>query len=166
MPTIQLFGTDISESAIEKARSGTYIPSLIQVSDTGIGISLDFLPYVFERFRQANSSRSRAQGGLGLGLSIVYQLVELHGGTVGAESPGEGQGATFKVQLPLLKTREREGEMGREGESKNFPPSLLDQLRVLVVDDEAGMLELLTTILEQYGAQVTAVARQKRRSRC
>ena len=139
----------------------------IQVSDTGQGISLDFLPYVFERFRQANSSSTRVQGGLGLGLSIVYYLVELHGGTVRAESPGEGQGATFKVQLPLLQTKE--GESGREGKRKNFTPSphhpitpsLLDGVKVLVVEDEAGMLDLLRTILEQYGAQVSTVASAK-----
>ncbi len=108
-----------------------------QVSDTGQGISADFLPYVFERFRQANSSSTRSQGGLGIGLSIVYHLVELHGGTIRAESLGEGQGATFTVQLPLLKTRKGVGEVG--GERKNFNPSLLEGLRVLVVDDEAGM---------------------------
>ena len=130
----------------------------IQVSDTGQGIKADFLPHVFERFRQANSS-TRSQGGLGLGLSIVYHLVELHGGTVRAESLGEEQGATFTVQLPLLKTRKGVGEVG--GERKNINPSLLDGLRVLVVDDEAGILELLKTILEQYAAQVTAVASAK-----
>ena len=136
----------------------------IQVSDTGIGISDDFLPYVFERFRQADSSKSRAQGGLGLGLSIVYQLVELHGGTVRVESRGEGQGATFSVQLPLLETRERDRAMGLWGDGaieKISPYHSLSGLRVLVVDDEAGMLELLKTILEQYAAQVTAVASAK-----
>lgn len=131
----------------------------IQVSDTGQGISADFLPYVFERFRQANSSSTRSQGGLGLGLSIVYHLVEIHGGTILAESPGVGQGATFTVQLPLLRTRGGVGGVG--GERENFNPSLLHGLRVLVVDDEAGILELLKTILEQYAAQVTAVGSAK-----
>ena len=136
----------------------------IQVSDTGIGISADFLPYVFERFRQADSSSTRSQGGLGLGLSTVYHLVELHGGTVRAESPGEKQGATFKVQLPLLeKSREAGGAGEREEILPPQPinPSLLNGLQVLVVDDEAGILELLKTILEQYGAHVTAVGSAK-----
>jgi len=142
---------------VKLERTGSLVQ--IQVSDTGQGISADFLPYVFERFRQANSSSTRSQGGLGLGLSIVYHLVELHGGTIRAESLGEGQGATFTVQLPLL---ERVGGVGGVGgERKNVNPSLLDGLRVLVVDDEAGILELLKTILEQYAAQVTAVASAK-----
>lgn len=130
----------------------------IQVSDTGQGISAEFLPYVFDRFRQADSSSTRSQGGLGLGLSIVRHLVELHGGAIQAASPGEGQGATFLVQLPLLETR-----VGwKMREEKIAPPhplnsSLLNGLRLLVVDDDMGMLELLTAILEEYGAQVTAV---------
>lgn len=128
----------------------------IQVSDTGQGISAEFLPHVFERFRQADSSRTRVQGGLGLGLAIVRHLVEQHGGTVCAASPGEGQGAMFVVQLPLLE------ESKGVGETEILPPqplvpSSLDGLRILVVDDDACLLELLTTILEQYGAQVTAV---------
>ncbi len=130
----------------------------IQISDTGQGISAEFLPYVFERFRQANSSSTRTQGGLGLGLSIVYHLVELHGGTVRAESPGAGQGATFTVQLPLLETTETETTNFTPSPPHPITPSLLDGLRVLVVDDDAGLLELLKTILEQYGAGVTAVS--------
>jgi two-component system CheB/CheR fusion protein len=133
----------------------------IQVSDTGQGISADFLPYVFERFRQANSTITRSQGGLGLGLSIVYHLVELHGGTIRAESLGEGQGATFTVQLPLLKTTKRKKTNFTSSPHHPITPSLLDGLRVLVVDDEAGILELLKTILEQYAAQVTAVTSAK-----
>jgi two-component system CheB/CheR fusion protein len=141
----------------------------IQVSDTGQGISADFLPYVFERFRQADSSRSRAQGGLGLGLSIVYQLVELHGGTVHAESPGEGQGTTMTVRLPLqaLPTdRFLPGDLEQVESTTGLLVPLdsiqpLEGLRVLVVDDEAGILELLKTIVEQYGAEVTAVGSAK-----
>jgi len=137
----------------------------IQVSDTGQGISAEFMPHVFERFRQADSSSTRVQGGLGLGLAIVRHLVELHGGTISAASPGEGKGATFLVQLPLLE--ESRGGRGvlEQGGERSSPPqlfdsssSLLNGLRLLVVDDDAGMLELLTTILEQYGTQVTAVA--------
>ena len=81
----------------------------IIVSDTGQGISSDFLPFVFDRFRQADGSTTRAQGGLGLGLAIARHLVELHGGTVHAESAGVGQGATFKVRLPLIEGMRAEG---------------------------------------------------------
>jgi two-component system CheB/CheR fusion protein len=133
----------------------------IEVSDTGQGISADFLPHVFERFRQANSSSTRTQGGLGLGLSIVYHLVELHGGTIRAESLGEGQGTTFTVQLPLLKTTKRKKTNFTPSPHEPINPAVLDGLRVLVVDDEAGLLELLKTILEQYAAQVTAVGSAK-----
>lgn len=144
---------------VKLKRSGSLVQ--IQVSDTGQGISADFLPYVFERFRQANSSSTRSQGGLGLGLSIVYHLVELHGGTIRAESLGQGQGATFTVQLPLLKTRKRETKNSTPSLHQQINPALLDGLQVLVVDDEAGLLELLKTILEQYAAQVTAVGSAK-----
>lgn len=142
----------------------------IQVSDTGQGISADFLPYVFDRFRQANGSSTRAHGGLGLGLSIVRNLVELHGGTVHVESPGEGQGTTITVRLPLraaAASTPTEGSLSSAGEPVSTVglgvplddsiPTLAG-LRVLVVDDEAGLLELLTTILEYYGANVTAFA--------
>lgn len=136
----------------------------IQVIDTGQGISPEFVPHVFERFAQADSSYSRSHGGLGLGLSIVYQLVHLHGGTVQAESPGEGLGTTMTVRLPL------KSSLTDSSVSSDLSPGLSDQqevpratmptllgLRLLVVDDDAGVLELLKTILEEYGAQVTAV---------
>ncbi|PSB29147.1 CheR family methyltransferase [Chlorogloea sp. CCALA 695] len=127
----------------------------IQVSDTGQGISAEFLPFVFERFRQANSTSTRSEGGLGLGLSIVEHLVGLHGGTVSAASPGEGQGATFTVQLPLLETRQ--GNKKEITSSPQISLLLLKGLRVLVVEDDAGLLELVKTILEEYGAEVTEV---------
>jgi two-component system CheB/CheR fusion protein len=136
----------------------------IQVSDTGQGISTDFLPYIFDRFRQADGSSTRTQGGLGLGLAIVRHLVELHGGTVHAASPGQGQGTTITVRLPLSAKSAETQPRALEPVSTVGPEVLLDSplslegLRVLVVDDEAGILELLTMILEQYGAQVTAVA--------
>jgi PAS domain S-box-containing protein len=130
----------------------------ITVTDTGQGITPEFLPYIFDRFRQADSKTTRKFGGLGLGLAIVRQLVELHGGTVQASSPGEGQGATFTVRLPL-----REVESGgRKSENNSLPAALcplpLQDIRVLIVDDEADARELLAFVLEQAGAIVTSAA--------
>jgi signal transduction histidine kinase len=145
----------------------------IQVSDTGKGISADFLPYVFDRFRQADGTTTRSQTGLGLGLALVRHLVELHGGSVLASSPGEGHGATFTVQLPLLSVKERSGDRSSpgasgtaEGQSETFPESqshpltelLLAGLQVLVVDDEPDTREFIAIALQQYGAVVKAVA--------
>ncbi|WP_218079451.1 hybrid sensor histidine kinase/response regulator [Anthocerotibacter panamensis] len=133
----------------------------ITVWDTGQGIAEEFLPHIFERFRQADSSSSRQHGGLGLGLAIVRQLIELHGGRVTVESAGESQGTTFTVYLPLA-----ELPCLVACASPWTPPDRpvksriprLEGLRVLVVDDEADARELLTAILEQSGAQVrTAV---------
>ncbi|MFS0517488.1 PAS domain S-box protein [Nostoc sp. UIC 10607] len=133
----------------------------IRVSDTGVGIAAEFLAHVFERFRQEDSSSTRSHGGLGLGLAIVRHLVELHGGTVSAESSGIGQGATFIVNLPMkavyveTNTAEQLSSVGDTQETNYYLPKL-DGLRVLVVDDEADARHLLTTILGQYGAQVMA----------
>lgn len=138
----------------------------ITVSDTGIGINPDFLPYVFDRFRQADSSSTRSHGGLGLGLAIVRQLVELHGGSVHVESPGEGQGATFTVKLPLLNMQEEQTDKHTRGKilSLSPPPQVvpscfpsLDGVRVLVVDDEADTRNVITTVLLQCQAKVQAV---------
>lgn len=135
----------------------------INVSDTGQGISAEFLPHVFDRFRQADGTTTRAHGGLGLGLSIVRQLVELHGGTVTAESNGAGQGSSFTVQLPLMVTRrevfkpERRHPTAGGSLSLDCHPSLSD-LRILIVDDEADTRELLRTMLEQCGSEVTTAA--------
>ncbi|KAB8316921.1 response regulator [Tolypothrix campylonemoides VB511288] len=170
---------------------------LLQVSDTGSGISPDFLPHVFDRFRQADGSITRNQGGLGLGLAIVRYLVEMHGGTVDAQSPGVGQGATFTVRLPLVDTENSDdegergdkelGELGRDRDvgrwdwnhaqgiipspsSPSLPhsltpsspsspsSSLLRGLQVLLVDDDTDTRNFVTTILQQFGATVTAVA--------
>ncbi|MDF5706430.1 MAG: ATP-binding protein [Nostoc sp. S4] len=127
----------------------------IQVIDTGIGISADFLPHVFERFRQADSSSTRTYGGLGLGLAIVPHLVELHGGTIHADSRGEQQGATFTVKLPLLKSPSLPSSSLLP--SPPVPPSLIG-VRVLVVDDQVDNREFITTVLQQYQAEVRAVA--------
>jgi len=130
----------------------------ITVSDTGCGISPEFLPFVFDRFRQADASSTRAHGGLGLGLSIVRHLTELHGGTVSAYSPGEEQGSTFVVRLPLTS---RQAEVG--GKAVPYPKTgyiavdrsrILQGVKVLVVDDEPDTLELLRMVLELCGALV------------
>jgi PAS domain S-box-containing protein len=132
----------------------------IIVSDTGQGISREFLPHVFDRFRQADSSSTRAHGGLGLGLAIVRHLVELHGGSVRAESPGEGQGATFIVRLPVALIHQARGPLksaAKEEPSLKSTPDLRG-LSVLLVDDEVDTRELLTAMLEQYGAEVKSAA--------
>jgi signal transduction histidine kinase/ActR/RegA family two-component response regulator len=134
----------------------------ITVNDTGQGIAPDLLPYVFDRFRQLDSTSTRSHGGLGLGLSIVRQLVELHGGTVKAESPGPGKGATFKVILPLVSVQHEPNDVERTSSlpwSKPLSdrqPSLAD-LRVLVVDDEPDARELIEEVLKGHGAAVVSV---------
>jgi PAS domain S-box-containing protein len=132
----------------------------IVVSDTGSGISSNFLPHVFDRFRQADQSTTREYGGLGLGLAIVRHLVELHGGTVRADSHGVNQGSTFTVMLPLLTVYQTDTETVRvHPKASDAPPSAdcperLDGLKVLVVDDEADTRELLSVVLTRCGAQV------------
>ena len=138
----------------------------ITVSDTGMGITPEFLPHVFDRFRQADSSTTRAQGGLGLGLAIVRHLVEVHGGTVQAESTGEGKGARFTVRLPLRQVQPRQAEtsapaQGSETRREEFPPPAaisLDGVQILVVDDDQDARELIRAMLTAYGAQVDTVA--------
>lgn len=126
----------------------------IIVSDTGKGINPDFLPHVFEYFRQADNATTRQFGGLGLGLAIVRQILELHGGTVFAQSQGVDQGATFTVRLPLI---QYQTEMSQEMTASE--PSLgLQDIKVLVVEDTADMREYVTFVLQQSGANVTAVA--------
>jgi PAS domain S-box-containing protein len=131
----------------------------IRITDTGKGIPPEFLPYVFDYFRQADGATTRKFGGLGLGLAIVRHLVELHGGTVQAESLREEQGATFTVRLPCLQD-ESKGIKDEINNSSLLPDQSLplSGLKILVVDDDADMREFLPFMLEQYGATVTAVA--------
>jgi PAS domain S-box-containing protein len=130
----------------------------IVVTDDGQGINPSFLPFVFDRFRQADAGVARSHGGLGLGLAIVRHLVELHGGRVEAESAGAGQGATFSVELPVGGVPRYEPEIARRRAVRSEPPTLqpagLAGLRILVVDDQGDARELIGTILGQYGAEV------------
>jgi PAS domain S-box-containing protein len=128
----------------------------IVIQDSGVGIAPHFLPFVFERFRQEDSSTTRRHGGLGLGLSIVKSLTELHGGSVRASSPGEGQGSTFSVSLPIVHAQSEEVA----GDARDRAPSdtnafpRLDHTNVLVVDDEADSLLFFGRLLEECGAHV------------
>jgi signal transduction histidine kinase len=134
--------------------------SRIRVVDTGRGIDADFLPHMFERFQQAEGPSARGPGGLGLGLAIVRHIVELHGGTVRADSAGEGRGATFTVELPALGTRD--GVTPPSSRADRAPglkaPETLAGLQVLIVEDDDDARDLLTAILERCGAAVTATA--------
>jgi PAS domain S-box-containing protein len=138
----------------------------ITIKDTGIGIQSDFLPYVFESFRQADGSTTRRYGGLGLGLAIVRHLVELHGGYVFASSPGEGQGATFVVQIPLLKNQEskvQNSESKFSTSASNIEDSQsaenleLSGVHILVVDDDTDSRDFLDFALLDAGAETTVV---------
>jgi signal transduction histidine kinase/DNA-binding response OmpR family regulator len=143
---------------ITAEREGSEIK--IQVTDTGIGITANFLPYIFDRFRQADGSTTRAQGGLGLGLAIVRHLVEAHRGRVEVESPGEQCGSTFTVILPIAVTV-TDHSNGR-GEVKGLAdedllvksPRILDGVKILVVDDDPDTRDLVTTILTRCGGEV------------
>jgi signal transduction histidine kinase/ActR/RegA family two-component response regulator len=132
----------------------------VVVSDTGIGIAADFLPHVFERFRQADAGSTRERGGLGLGLSIAQQLTEMHGGTIEASSDGRDTGATFRVRLPLMivhKPRETRGEQTESGSADILSNDLHD-VHVLAVDDERDALALVSDVLRAAGARVTTAS--------
>ena len=135
----------------------------ITVQDSGMGIDPEFLPHIFDRFRQADPATNRVHGGMGLGLSIVRQLVELHGGTVRAESEGEGKGATFTVSLPFVNFKRGSGRTERLPLNAggypeiNCPPSL-QGLRVLAVDDEADTREMIRAVLEHCKMEVITAA--------
>ena len=124
----------------------------IVVSDTGQGISAELLPYIFDRLRQGDSTRTRAQGGLGIGLALVRHIAELHGGSVFAESAGEGQGATFVVKLPLMVAGVREHAVAQAKTGAPDRPSLVG-VRILVVDDDPAAVELVQEVLAQAGGE-------------
>jgi CheY-like chemotaxis protein len=129
---------------------------VLTVTDTGVGIKGEFLPHVFERFRQAESSTNRSHGGLGLGLAIVRHLVELHGGSVAVESDGEGRGATFTVRLPVaVAAQPTEGTPAAVSTDAPLGRGL-SGLHILVVDDETDAREVMRFMLERGGARVRA----------
>jgi signal transduction histidine kinase/ActR/RegA family two-component response regulator len=128
----------------------------VVVKDTGQGIEPEFLPRVFDRFRQADSSTTRSFGGLGLGLAIVRHLVELHGGTVSAESEGVGKGATFSAAFPLLATAADPASFAHSGEISTLDIPTLEGLRVLLVDDEPEAREIISTVIARTGAEIKA----------
>jgi signal transduction histidine kinase/DNA-binding response OmpR family regulator len=147
--------------AVRLERSGSY--AQIKVIDSGQGISAEFLPHVFERFRQADGSSTRRHGGLGLGLAIVRHLVELHGGTANAESAGEDRGATFTVRLPLMAVHLTSNEATDDDNGATQSASLsnvadLSELRILVVDDQADARRLVMAVLEHCGAEVVTAS--------
>ncbi len=157
------FTPEGGEVRVRLERVGTQ--AKLTVSDTGKGIAAQFLPHVFDRFRQADSATTRTHGGLGLGLAIVRHLVELHGGTVEVDSPGEGKGSMFSVTLPLtpasaFDTGNEKSRVLREDAATAhlLHTEMLDGLRVLVVDDESDTLQVISTVIAQSGAEVMACA--------
>ncbi|HKR14626.1 MAG TPA: CHASE domain-containing protein [Pyrinomonadaceae bacterium] len=144
---------------VKLSRAGSNVE--ISVSDTGQGISREFIPYVFDRFRQADSTTTRHHGGLGLGLAIARHLVEIHGGTIKADSAGEGLGATFTIKLPIIAAGIKQAAASPEAREQGAPavsPQLLSGVNVLLVDDDTDTLKLMTTALTRRHATVTAVS--------
>ena len=136
---------------LDKTPSGI----MLTVADSGIGITPEFLPHVFERFRQADPSTTRRHGGLGLGLALVRQLVELHGGTVGVDSEGIGHGTTFRVELPTSKSAAPARPAASRGVPRTDGAAPLTGVTILAVDDEPDARGFLQTEMERLGAQVT-----------
>jgi signal transduction histidine kinase/ActR/RegA family two-component response regulator len=130
----------------------------LTVTDTGKGIAPDLLPHIFQRFRQGDRASTRVYGGLGLGLALVHHLVEAHGGTVHAQSGGEGQGATFTIELPLIVPADGRPLASPVTQSRQTNRARLDGVHVLLVDDDADTREVLKTVLELQGATVDAVS--------
>ncbi|HEY9633106.1 MAG TPA: response regulator [Coleofasciculaceae cyanobacterium] len=166
------FTPEAGKIEVRAMGNGSY--AQLQVSDTGVGIKKDFLPHVFDRFRQEDSTTTRSHGGLGLGLAIVRHLVDLHGGTVQADSEGEGQGATFTINLLQNKIEEPNNIAQSEQNCREQPgleqtsetplsdtsietSNNLSGLRVLLVDDEPDVRELITTVITESGAKVIGV---------
>ncbi|NJP08333.1 MAG: response regulator [Leptolyngbyaceae cyanobacterium RU_5_1] len=152
-------GTD--ETDKPSASSAPKSVAQITVMDTGRGIAPDFLPHVFDHFRQESVATTRLFGGLGLGLAIVRHLIELHGGTIQVDSPGEGQGATFTVRLPLLQRTEDGGRRTEDLALSTQHSALstpLAGLQVLIVDDDTDTRDFVEFVLEQAGARVMTVA--------
>ena len=149
----------LPESSSELERINSQVE--ITVSDTGVGIPGDFLPHVFDRFSQRDSSAGRRYGGLGLGLAITKQLVELHGGTVSAKSAGEGKGASFIVRIPLALVDDSAASKRDNVDAvEQIETAALPELRgahILAVDDETDARELMRRALESHGARVTTV---------
>ncbi len=141
------------EAALE--RSGTR--ARVRIRDPGSGISAEFLPFIFERFRQADTTSTRKQKGLGLGLAIARHIVELHGGSIEAASPGEGQGSTFTVTLPLSLRGEEVRAVAAPEDDADAAASRLAGVRILVVDDEEDAREAMVVLLTQAGARVQSV---------
>jgi signal transduction histidine kinase/CheY-like chemotaxis protein len=153
------FTPDGGEVSVRLTSDGARVR--LTVSDTGKGIGPEFLPHVFDRFRQADSATTRAYGGLGLGLAIVRHLTELHGGTVAAESAGEGRGAAFSVTFPLAQAPACACSAGGTADASAHNVVRAEGLagvRVLVVDDELDTRKLISTVIAQSGAEVTACA--------
>jgi len=133
---------------VEIARGANAVT--VAVIDTGVGISPEFAPFVFDRFRQADQTTTRSYGGLGLGLSIVKHLTELHGGTVSVSSSGQGQGARFEVRLPVIEA----SIMNRSTDALRSIPVHLDGQSILIVDDDESTREVVTAALEGASARV------------
>lgn len=149
----------VVEIRLERAGSNAQIV----VEDTGQGISAEFLPFVFDRFRQGDATTTRKHGGLGLGLSIVHSLITMHGGTIRAESPGEALGSVFTVRLPLVAIKAESHEIEQmlaPGEQApwSLPAASLAGLRVLAVDDDVDARRLIRVVLEQCGAEVATAS--------
>jgi len=144
--------------SVKIARTNSYLE--VVVSDSGIGIPEDFLPYVFDRFTQADTTSARKHAGLGLGLSIARHIIELHGGTLAAESPGEGRGATFRITLPVRALHPQEVDSPQPIAPVDTIANdiMLNGLRIMLVDDEDETRELLKMMLSSHGAEVLAAA--------